>query len=314
MPVDSYYTMWGKKEATYGLDAAPTGPLNAMLVRNFKSSPMAVDALDRNLDRPVRGAQAQAITNRRRAISYELELAGSGTAGTAPPWMEFIEGCGAAAPVLTATVKAEQRMALVGAALSSITHYHWISNERRRGFGGRGDISTIDFSAGAYPFIGFDYTELLPAAAPFDAVAPVGTDYARWRAPVEVNTANTSFALGGFAAVLRSLKLSLGASIKVRNLVGANYVQRGNHAITGNIVIELPNFATKDYFTPLLGGAPQVLALTHGTVAGNILQLDSNNVQMLSVEDVSEDDIALLSIGVQLNAPLGQDDILFTSR
>ena len=87
-----------KKETVYGTDAAPTLAANAVVTRNFRASPLITDPLERNLDRGSFGATPIVATNRRQELSYELEIAGSGTAGTAPAWMEFLEACGMAPP------------------------------------------------------------------------------------------------------------------------------------------------------------------------------------------------------------------------
>lgn len=312
--VDAYSAAYLKKEVTYGTDAVPTAAANAILTRNFSASPLDNDKLERNLDKPSRGASPVAVTNQRSSFSFECELAGSGTAGTAPAWMELLEACGMSAPVLTATTKAEQKFAALGTNISSLTAYHYRGTERRKALGCRGDISAIDFTAGAYPFIGFNYIGLLPSLTPFDTAALGAPDYTRWRAPLEVNTGNTDFTLGGFPAVMRSLKLQANADVKARRLVGADYIQRGNHKMSGKAVIEMPATATKNYYTSLMNNEEVALQIIHGTVEGNIVQLDAAYVQILDIKDGVEDDVAMLEIDLQFNVRAGQDDLIITAK
>jgi hypothetical protein len=314
--VDSFSTAFIKKEAVYGTDAAPTAALNATVMRNFKATPLAFDMIQRNLDKPARGATPGVPTNFRQPFGYELELAGSGAAGTAAPWMEHLEACGMAPPVLTAGVRAEQRFAAIGAAQSSLTAYHWRDTQRRRAFGVRGDIATIDFTAGAYPFVGLSMTGLIPTGvSPFDEAAFGGVpSFARWKDPMEVSSANTQFMFDGYAAVLRSMKLQANADVKLRNLVGARYVQRGNHAMSGRLMIEAPTISAKNYFTQTVTGALATLQIIHGVGAGNIVQVDAANAQITSIDDAEEDGIAMFDIGIQLNIVAGQDDILLTAK
>jgi hypothetical protein len=313
---DTVKTILFKKEAVYGTDAAPTPALNAVVTRNFSAEPVVVDQLDRKLDLPSRGRRKSANTNRRTSFSYELELAGSGAPGTAAPFMEHLEACGMAAPALTATSKAEQKFAAAGAALSSATVHHWTGGERVRARGSRGNFS-LDFTAGQYPFAKLDFMGLLPAL-PADAVdtTAVGAapDYSRWREPVEVNTDNTDFTLDGFALILKSLTLDVGGDVKPRNLVGANYIQRGDHAITGTIVGEAPDLAAKNYYSKLDAGAEGALQLIHGIVAGNIIQLDGAYAQITKIARTEEDDKLMLSISYALNIRNGQDDLLITAK
>ncbi|HEX8224470.1 MAG TPA: phage tail tube protein [Allosphingosinicella sp.] len=311
---DTLKTILFKKETTYGTDAAPTTAANAVVTRNFSAEPIVVDQLERKLDTPSRGRRKSSPTNRRTAFGYELEMAGSGAAGTAAPWMEHLECCGMAAPVLTAATKAEQKFAAAGAALSAGTCHHWMGGQRARGLGSRGTFG-VDFTAGAVPFAKVDMQAILPPSPAIDGTAPVGNpDFTRWLEPLEVNTANTDFLLDGFAAVLKQFTLDANAEVKPRNLVGANYIQRGDHAMTGRVICEAPALASKNYFTTLDVGTEIATQLVHGTVAGNIIQVDTSYLQILKITRTEEDDVMMLDISVGLNIRNGQDDLLLTAK
>lgn len=311
---DTFKTILFKKEVTYGTDAAPTTGANAVLTRNFSAKPIQVDQVERPLDLPTRGRRKSAPSNRRSTLRYELELAGSGAAGTAAGWMEHLEACGMAAPVLTAVTKAEQKFALPGTALSSATSHHWMGGQRTRVTGIRGTFG-MDFTSGRYPFASLEMTGLLPANPAVDATAPVGEpDFTRWKDPLEVNTANTDFLLDGFAAVLKRFTFNTNAEVRPRNLVGANYINRGNHAGGGQIEIEAPALASKNYFSTLDLGTEIAVQLVHGTVAGNIVQLDGAYLQILDIDRAEEDEIMMLSISYGLNIRAGQDDLLLTAK
>jgi hypothetical protein len=304
-----------KKEGVYATDAAPTPAANAILTRNFqRPEPILTDTLDRNLDLPTRGRVKSANTNRRTACSFEVELAGSGAAGTAAPWMELLEACGMAAPVLTAATRAEQKFAAEGAALSSLTQHDWLGDQRVRGLGQRGTFG-FDFTAGAYGFLKFDFQGLLPPPPAVDGVAPGGApDFSRWKDPLEVNTENTDFLLDGFAMVLKAFTGDANAEVKARNLVGANYIQRGNHAMTVRIVGEAPAIGAKNYFTSLDNGAEIAVQLVHGIGAGKVVQIDANYLQILKISRSEEDDKLMVDITAGLNIRNGQDDFLITAK
>jgi hypothetical protein len=312
--VDAFKALYAKKEATYGTDAGPTAGTDVVLTRNFSTSPLVVDQIDRNLDRPSRGALPSTPSNKRQTVGFEVELAGSGAAGTAPAWMDMNQGCAMDAPAITANTSAVQRFAAVGTALSALTLYHFQGNQRRKGLGARGDISAVDFTAGAYPFLGFAFTALLPAASPFDTAVPPAPDFSRYQTPLEVNTQNTLVTLGGYAPVLRSLKLQANATVAVRNLVGKNYVQRGNHAFKGKMVVEAVDVATQNYFASIVAGTQAPLVVQHGTQAGNIVMLSAPQLQILAIADSIEDDVLMYELDVQLNVNAGQDDIIFTAK
>lgn len=313
--VDTTKVILRKKEGVYGTDAAPTGALNAAVTRNFSAKPVVVDRIARNLDRPVRGRSKDAPSNLRATFGYELELAGSGAAGTAPAWMEELEACGMAAPVLAAGASATQRFAAIGVPLSALTAYHWHGNQRRVNLGARGTFG-FDFTAGAYPFVKLDFTGMLPATADFGITdaAPGALAFDQWRDPIEVNDENTDFLLGGYAANLRSFTGEANAEVKMRALVGARYVVRGNHAVTGRILCEAPAIGAKNYFRTLKTGDELPVQIVHGTVAGNIVQLDGARLQITDIDLQEEDDVLMLAIGYGLNVGTANDDLVWTAR
>lgn len=308
--MDTTKVILAKKEATYGTDPTPTGAANAVLTSNFTAKPLTGDKLDRNLDLPSRGAPKTAVTNRRSTFSYEVELAGSGAAGTAPGWMELIEGCGMAPAMLTANTSAVQKFLGAGVPFSSLTHWHWVSNQKRVANGARGTFG-LNFAAGKYPKLRTNWLGLVPPTPVTASAAPVPS-LARWIDPLEVNNDNTDFLLGGYAAVLKELDISADASLALRSLVGNRYANKGNHTLTVKITCEAVDVATKNYFATL--GGLQSMQLVHGTAAGNIVQLDSNNLQILDIDESEEDDVLMHTITAQLSVVAGQDDLIITAK
>lgn len=311
--VDTTRVLWRKIETVYGTDAVPTAAANAALTRNFKATPIAVDQIDRNLDRSVRGRTKSAPSNARQTLSYELEAAGSGAAGTAPAWFTDLQACGMDVPTISAGVSATIRFAAIGVALSALSVYHWEGNQKSVGLGARGTFGW-DFTAGAYPFFKLDMQAMLPTGSVVSDNVPGAPTLAAWKDPLEVNTTNTDFLLDGFAAVLRSFTGDVNANVKARNLVGGNYIQRGNHGITGKIVMEAPTIASKDYFGTLRVGNEIVVQLIHGVAAGSIVQFDSSHLQILQIERTEEDDVSMFTIDYALNAGTTPDDLIITAK
>lgn len=306
--VDMVKVLAAKKEAAYATDALPTLAANAVLTRNFSSKPVEMDRLERNLDRGSFGASPSAPSNERQTVSYEVELAGSGAAGTAPAWMELLEGCGMAPPVVTAGVDVLQRFAAAGAAQGSLTQYHWKGDQRRKMVGSRGTFS-IDFTVGAYPFITMNYTGIIPAFSPFDVNVPGVPVLTRWDDPLEVNVENTLLQLDSYAVIARSLRLDANVSGTMRNMIGSRYMRRGNHGVTGRLSVEAPSLAAKDYLSRLRSGARVGLDVSHGTGAGRIIELNAPRAQVVDIEERDEDGILmwdvqlLLTIDTQFDLP-----------
>ena len=71
-------------ETSYGTDPTPTVSSNAIQVRNVEVTPLEVETVNRELIRPYLGQAEQLLASERVLINFEVELTGSGTAGTAP--------------------------------------------------------------------------------------------------------------------------------------------------------------------------------------------------------------------------------------
>ncbi len=95
-----------KPEVTYALDPVPTGAADALLVSNLSINPFNVTAVDRDLIRSYLGASESLLGSRYVEMSFDLELTGSGTVATAPPWGKSLLAC-AMAETLTATIRAD---------------------------------------------------------------------------------------------------------------------------------------------------------------------------------------------------------------
>ena len=311
--VDWVAVVLAKKEGTYGVDSAPTAAANGILTRNYAGKPVDMDRIERNLDTRVFGALASVPSNERRTTSYEVEIAGSGTAGVAPAWMELLEACGMAAPVLTPGQDAVQNFAAPGTAASSLSQYDFMSDQRRKSVGMVGSF-TMDFTAGAYPFIGFSWMGLIPALSPFDKTAPAAVDLTRWKQPVEVNIDNTDFLLDGYAPALRSWRADAGVATAMRNLVGKRYVRRGNHSFTSTAVIEAPDIATKNYIQSLRAGSLVDWSIEHGVAGGNIFKAASAKVQVTDITESNEDDTLMWTVALRHTVEGGSADFTITAK
>ncbi|MCB5187384.1 hypothetical protein LG200_05115 [Methylobacillus caricis] len=94
-----------KNEATYGVDAAPTAALNAVLLSGQPTfTPMEIRGADRDLIRPYFGNFEQLIGSITGQINFSVEGAGSGTAGVAPAYGPALRACGLSESLLAAAI------------------------------------------------------------------------------------------------------------------------------------------------------------------------------------------------------------------
>lgn len=113
-----------KTEATYGTDSSPVGT-DAILVKELEITPIEADVVSRDLIRPYLGNSDQLLANTRVSITFQVELAGSGTAATAPRFSSLLKACGMAetttAAAITGTAQAGSAGSITLAAGASAT-------------------------------------------------------------------------------------------------------------------------------------------------------------------------------------------------
>lgn len=101
-----------KIESTYATDSSPAGT-DAILVRNLEITPLESDVVSRDLIRPYLGNYDQLLAQTRVVVTFQVEMAGSGTAGTAPRFNSLLRACGMSETITAAAVTGS---AVAGAA------------------------------------------------------------------------------------------------------------------------------------------------------------------------------------------------------
>lgn len=96
-------TILAKIESVYGTDSTPTGAADAVLVRNLEITPLESEFASRDLIRPFIGNSEQLPVGIRAQMTLEVEMAGSGTAGTAPGYDSLMRACGLSRTLLATT-------------------------------------------------------------------------------------------------------------------------------------------------------------------------------------------------------------------
>lgn len=298
-----------KIEDTYGVDPTPTGAANAILVSDVDISPMEMKTVDRANIRPFLGHNTQLPTGLFSKIDFTCEAAGSGAAGTAPAWGPLLRMCGFA-ETITAGVKVEYSP--VSSAFESGTQYFNLDGVLHKLTGARGNFS-FDFTRDGRPAFKFSFTGLFNAVA--DDASPSVT-LSAWQTPLAVNRTNTpTLTLHGYAGRVHSLTGDMANNIVFRELVGgAAEVLLTDRKPAGQILMEAVTVATKNWWTTIKDITTGPLQLIHGTTAGNKVQIDAPNVQLITPKYSDQDGIAMLQAGlVYAPGATGNDEIKITA-
>lgn len=278
-------------ESSYGTDPTPDGA-DAVLVRDLNITPQQSDVVSRDLIRPYLGASEQLLANTRVECTFSVELAGSGTAGTAPQYGKALQACGLSETVAAGT---SVTYAPVSASFGSVTIHYNIDGVRHKVTGCRGTF-VINTNVGEIPTIDFTFTGIYNA--PDDSALPSVT-YANQATPLVFKNGNTdTFSLLSYSGSLQSAVFDVGNTLVYRELIGASKeVLMTDRASNGTVVLEAVTIATKDYFSAALTDSTLGnLTFQHGTTAGNIVDFASTRIDIGDVSYSDQDGIAMLNI------------------
>jgi hypothetical protein len=294
-----------KTETTYGTDPTPTGAADAILVRNLEITPLQADTVTRDLIRPYLGNSDQLLAQTRVEVTFEVELAGSGAAGTAPAYGSVLKACGLAETVVATT---SVTYAPVSASFSSVTLYFFNDGIRHKVTGCRG---TFELSAevGQIPTISFTMTGIYND--PTDTATPTPT-YANQAAPLIFKNGNTSnFSIFSYSGCLQSLSFQMANEVVYRELVGCTKESLiVNRAPAGDVVIEAPTITAKDFFSIATGSSTGSITFQHGATAGNIVTFTTAQSDIANPSYSDQDGIQMLNLPyVAVPTSAGNDEL-----
>jgi Phage tail tube protein len=270
-----------KIETTYGDDPTPTGAANAILASSVELKPMEGSDVSRDLETPFMGADATIPTELHAMLSFSVELAPSGAAGTAPAWGPLLRGC-AVAETISAGVSVTYNSVTDGH--ESVTIYLLIAGTQYVLLGARGTCK-IGLTAQGVPKLDFTFTGFFTKPAEATRPTPVHTG---WKKPQVVSAANTpTFSIDGTDFVMKSCTLDLGNEVEGRYLVGAEEILISDKAEVFETTVNAQALTSFDPFQMALDQSRVAVALVHGTGAGRIATLDIPTAQMQRPQGLS---------------------------
>lgn len=262
-----------KIETIYGEDAVPTGAANAMQMTNVVFNPSVGQEERRDLVLPYMGHQGVILTGTYATLSGEVEIAGSGTPGTAPAYGPLLRACGMAEVIDDGV---DVQYIPVSALHEAVSIYFNADGVRHVMIGARGTF-TFQLTPLRIPRFAFTFTGLLGTIT--DTPLPV-VNVSAFIKPVKVNKANTTFSLHGLAGATEGINIDLANQIEPRFLIGSESVEQVDREMTGSATMEAVLLATKNWYEISHSETTGVLAAQHGTVAGNIVGFDASTVQI----------------------------------
>lgn len=263
-----------KVESPYGTDATPTGA-NAMLISKPSLNPLQAQNVPREVLRGFMGGSEHLVGSSFQECSFDIELVGGGTAGTAPAWDDLMLACGWAS---TATVGVRVDYTLVSTGMSSVTLYWYDDGLLHKLLGARGTV-TIKKLSGGIPVLSFNFKGLYSAASAASNPTPTLTGFKTPLVVNEANTADLTFGgthtlviapaiTGGTAYPSKGIELMLNNKVEHDALLGGESIEIGDRDASCSFELELTAAQEVTFMTAVAAATLTTVGLIHGTTAG----------------------------------------------
>ena len=270
-----------KIESTYGTDPTPVGGSDAVQVTNLEVTPIESDNVQAAAFQGFLGNSSRAtlVANKRVSVTFDVELAGSGAAGTAPAFGPLLKSCG-----LSETTVADTSVtyAPVSSSFDSATIYCFYDGTRHKITGARGSVS-FNFTAGQFAVASFNFIGIFNDP---DDTALSGTfTVANQAAALEVNDTNLTTAtfFGETSQRIESFDMALNNELIYKETASSKEVLITNRAVGGTAVIEAPAVGTTDYFADAIGVSTASSSMVLGATGGNIVTLTAAQTDVTGV-------------------------------
>ncbi|MGX7006209.1 phage tail tube protein [Caballeronia sp. KNU42] len=295
-------------QAAAGAAAVLDGTM-AMNVKNISSKPITTETADLDFIRPWLGNVQKLVTNHYQELDFEVALTGSGKPGVVPPWDPLVRACAFSSTVV-------EGKSIIYAPISSkperVTLQYFLDGLRHQLVDAVGTFS-IDLTPKNVPTIKFHFIGNYEPVT--DAAPPVGIDFSAFITPQAVGADYTpNWSLHGFTGKLAAFSLDVANQLVYRNLVGGKGAELTDRKATGSATFELGTVQSKDWWAAVVKAELAALSITHGTIAGNIVQIDSPSVQLSEPQYSDQDGIVQMQTALSLIPRVGNDELLITIK
>ena len=284
-----------KIEGTYGTDPTPVQATNAILTKGLTRRPYGGEQISRDLDRQRFGNDHQIVVGAQVEVSFQVELAGSSAAGTAPQFGPLLRACGFGETIVAVT---SVTYAHVSSSFESVTFYFNYDGERQVIVGARGNVS-INLSRGQFPMLDFRFVGIYAKPTAVSMYSPTFIGIT----PSPVNDTNTTtHSVHSQSVNLSQFTYDAANDVVYRNLPGSTSIEIVDRAPGGNVRFEAPALATKDFFAAVESHAGTVvegaISIVHGPAAGTgkNIAISVPQSQLMPMEEPAEDKIRMFDI------------------
>lgn len=275
---------------------------DAMLHKNIAFSPV-IEQYARDLLRGTLSRDPSVSGSRSAKIAFDIELVGSGTAGTAPYWGPLMKACGFSETVVASTSVTYKPA--TNNLSNSMTLAGFMDGVIKRLWGARGNVK-LTMEAGKPGLLHFEFE-----GADFEVVdgALLSPTYSTTPAPL-----SASLSIDTYAAVASKVEIDVANKLAKRESINAPSGFLSTLIIgrdpKGSLDPELTLVSAYDPYgkwkTPGTLGSLSIAAT--GT-AGNIITVTCPKVRYVAISDQDRGGLRTLGLDFQLCLSTGDDEI-----
>lgn len=307
-----------KPEATYNVDPVPTGAADALVVgADLSINPLKATQEDRDIIRAYLGASELLMGSRYVEMSFELELAGSGTVATAPPWGKSLLAC-AMAETVTPTFRVDYTP--VSSAFGSCAIYWYDDGVVHKALGVRGK-PVFKLNINKRPVMALTFIGLYQA--PTAAGLP-STTLTAWKQPqliCEANTLDLTFGgthatgtapliSGGTSYPSQGIEIDMGLAVDFTPMLGGETVDVTDRKVTAKCTLDLTAAQEVAMYAAAEAGTLQTVGLSHGTVANQKILTWLPAAQITNVQKVNSNGKRLIQLDLRgMPSAAGNDEV-----
>ena len=241
---------------------------------------------------------------RSAVIEFDVELKGSGVAGTVPMIGKLMRACGFGETIV---VNTSVTYAPASASVPSITIALYMDGMRKMIWGARGTFKIV-CKAGEPSMIHFMFT-----GADFSVTDLALLTGVAYETTVPQPFQAATFTIDSYAAIIESLEIDIGNQVSLRPDVTVTSGHRSAAITKRESVLtidpELITVAMYDFYGKWRSGVMGALSLAIGAVVGNKAEITAPKVQYVGIAPGDRSGIRTLGIDSWLNRNSGDDEI-----
>jgi hypothetical protein len=304
MPLRLFATQLAAKiEATEGTKET-LALADAMLHKNLAFSP-EIEQYARDLLRGTLSRDPSISGKRSAKLAFDIELVGSGTAGTAPFWGPLMKACGFSETIVASTSVTYKPA--TNSLSNSMTLAGYMDGIIKRLWGARGNVK-LSIDAGKPGILHFEFE-----GADFEVVdgALLAPSYSTIVPPAFLSAA---LLLDAYAAIVSKADIDVANGLAKRVSLNSSSgflstLIKGRNP-KGSLDPELPLVAGYDFYGKWKTlGTLGSLSLSAGATAGNIVTITCSKVRYTSIADQDRDGLRVLGLDFQPCLNTGDDEI-----